>query len=210
MRHQRSRPTAPGRRPRTPGSRNERGAVLGELLLITSFVLLCAMAAVELGGGYRTRLTVSGSLRTATRVVANAGRQGSADWQAVLAMRSSIAEIPISQVDRVVVFKATATGLPIDASCFTSGVVLAKGVAGKCNVYDGTVLGTATAADFTSDGAVSCSGRFDVQWCPLDRIPETDRIGVWVQIRHRYVTRFFPSSVTLTDSLIMRIEPEIG
>ncbi len=201
---------APVLRARTANGRHERGAVLAELLVVASFILLCAMAAAEIGGGYRARLTVSGSLRTTTRVVASAGRDGSADWQGLLAMRSSIAEVSLAKVDRVVVYKATATGAPTDPACLTTAVVASKGVAGQCNVYDTTVLGTATASNFTADGASACTGRYDSQWCPLSRVPETDRVGVWVQIRHAYITQFMPSTVTLTDRFVMRIEPEVG
>ena len=82
-------------------------------------------------------------------------------------------------------------------------------MAGACNVYSSAAIASATAADFTADGAASCAGRFDSQWCPLGRQAETDLLGVWVTVRQEYATQFLPSFVTLTDRVIMRVEPEV-
>ncbi len=190
-------------------ARRERGAVLAEFLLFVPLILLCGLAAVEIGTAYRNRLTVSGALRTTARVAANAGNDGSADWQAVAAFRSSLSGISLADVDRVVIYKAAPNGDPLDPSCLSVVAVASRGVAGACNVYSSTLLAAATAADFTSDAAVGCSGNYDAQWCPIGRVAESDALGVWVRVRQNYATQFLPSHVNLTDRVIMRIEPEV-
>lgn len=191
-------------------SRRERGAVLAEFLIFVPLILFCGLAAVEIGTAYRDRLTVSSTLRTTARVATNAGNDGSTDWQAVSAFRSSVSDIPLSKVERVVIYKAAANGDPIDAACLTPAVVATRGVAGACNVYSSATIAAATAADFTADGALSCAGKFDAQWCPIGRLTEKDALGVWVRIRHDYATKFLPASVNLSDRVVMRIEPELS
>lgn len=194
---------------RTRNSRRSRGAILAEFLLIIPIIILFAFGAIEIGSAYRDRLTVSTALRTGTRVAANAGNDGSADWQSVAALRDAISEIPTANIDRMVIFKANADGTPADVRCFENSATMAGGVTGACNVYTGASLASATAAGFTADSDGSCGSNADKMWCPLGRVPELDMLGVWVSIRHDYVTRLFPSSVTLVDQIVMRLEPEV-
>ncbi len=53
---------------------------------------------------------------------------------------------------------------------------------------------------------------FDLNWCPFVRDVSakdgTDYVGVWVEFEHNWVTGLFGDSQTITETMIMRLEPK--
>jgi hypothetical protein len=37
-----------------------------------------------------------------------------------------------------------------------------------------------------------------------------DYLGVWIRVRHDFVTDFFGGSLTITDNAVMRLEPQLS
>jgi hypothetical protein len=99
------------------------------------------------------------------------------------------------------VFKATGPTSAVPAAC------LASAVAGTCNVYNQTDL-SITQAAFQSAGYSK-----DDAWAAASRVTSIrapggpDYLGVYVKAQHNSVFQIIVPSRTLTDTVVMRLEP---
>jgi hypothetical protein len=126
----------------------------------------------------------------------------------VQAVAQGAAAIDRSTIDRIVVYKGTSVDATVPNECLTAS----RGVADRCNVYYPSDFGR-PESDFGCD-----TGEIDRNWCPSTRKVARsaanggppDYVGVWVRVRHAYVTGLFGSARTLTDELLMRIEPRVA
>ncbi|MEL7209144.1 MAG: TadE/TadG family type IV pilus assembly protein [Actinomycetota bacterium] len=187
--------------------KRERGAALTEFALVAPVLVLVAVGIAEFGLAWRDSMTVSTALRSGARVAANEGSDRLADHQALLALDAGLAELPGTSIERVVVFNAGTDAEPAQA-CKDGTPSAATGR--QCNVYDAGDLDR-PAADFagTTTCAVTAPDRY---WCPLDRDDDQsgtlDTLGVWVRIRHDWITGLFPGGgLTMEDTTVMRLEP---
>jgi hypothetical protein len=201
-------------RPRTidpTRQRRERGVVLLEAAVCVQLLAILAFSIVDVGFAYRDKLTVNSAVRGTTRVIANAGTSVDADYQGLVTLRGALGSIPQAQVDRVVVYKADVNGNPTNPNCLLPAAEALHGYVNDCNVYSASEIFTATASDFTT-----CAGGLQEKFCPTNRVrpmsgalPATE-IGVWLSIRYTSRTKLFPfAQLTITDSAVMRLEPEV-
>ena len=205
MRRSRPRNIDPARQKR------ERGVVLLEAAVCVQLLAILAFSIVDVGFAYRDKLTVNSAVRGTTRVIANAGVSVDADYQGLVTLRGALGSIPQAQVDRVVVFKADVNGNPTNPNCLLPAAEALHGYVNDCNVYSASEIFTATASDFTT-----CAGGLQAKFCPTSRVrpmsgalPPTE-IGVWLSIRYTSRTKLFPfAQLTITDSAVMRLEPEV-
>jgi Flp pilus assembly protein TadG len=190
-------------------SRGEKGAALTEFVFIVPLLALIVAGVFEFGLAWRDSLTVSNALRSGARVGSNAGDDRLADYTILKSLEAALREVSSVQIQRIVIYKATTSNSAVPATCAAG-----TSVSGSCNVYDAADLAL-TSADFT--GTTSCSsGAPDAAWCPLDRENSqalgADYLGVWIRIRHNWVTGFFPpagTGLTMEDEAIMRLEPRV-
>jgi hypothetical protein len=80
-----------------------------------------------------------------------------------------------------------------------------------CNVYTAASLSLASTS-FSSTATGSCpSTAVDRYFCPLTRdvvqSTVTDYVGIYIQVRHDFVTKLFGANLTITDKLIVQLEP---
>ena len=191
--------------------KRERGVVLLEAAVCVQLLAILAFSIVDVGFAYRDKLTVNSAVRGTTRVIANAGVSVDADYQGLVTLRGALGSIPQAQVDRVVVFKADVNGNPTNPNCLLPAAEALHGYLNDCNVYSASEIFTATASDFTT-----CAGGLQAKFCPTSRVrpmsgalPPTE-IGVWLSIRYTSRTKLFPfAQLTITDSAVMRLEPEV-
>ncbi len=192
-------------------SREDRGIALLEFAMILPFLMVLVTGVLEFGSAFRDSLTVSNALRSGARVASNSGDERLADYGMIKGLEAAIRDVADSKINRIVVFDAaTLTEPPAACKAGTS-------VADVCNVYDPSDF-LRPQADFEAlnpfDPDLCHPTAPDAAWCPLERSTDqatgTDRIGVRIEVFLPYRTGLFPGSgLTVTDSVIMRLEPEI-
>jgi Flp pilus assembly protein TadG len=187
-----------------PHSDHERGATLLEFALIAPVLLLLIFGALEYGMFFKDYLTVSNVTRTGARVGSAAGSGADADYQILQAVKVAATALPggSNSIERVSIYRATSAGGGPSATCQTT-----SSAADRCNTY--------TASAFTQPVTkFGCgAGSIDSVWCPTTRGDSQaigpDYLGVWVKTTHGFVTKLFGTSRTITDGVVMRIEPKV-
>ncbi len=183
-----------------PRHRGERGAVLVEMAFVGPILIILAFGIVEFGGAWQYNTRLQTATRGAARTASNEGTSRSADYDGLLSIQSTLGS-KVSNVQRVVVYKADASDGAVPTACKTGSV------SGVCNSYPGSIFTTMTASSFSG----SCSSSLDRYWCPTtrdDSADSADYLGIWIQYQYTFVTHLFPGGgLTLTRSTVMRIEP---
>lgn len=197
-----------GRR-RARRARGERGAAVTEFVLIAPVLVLLVAAVLEFGLAFRDNMTMSNALRSGARVGSNAGRERLADYTILKAVEAAMAEVPTSQIQRIIVYKADTANSAVPSSCLS--VTPPGGVTGVCNVYNPASL-SLPESEFS--GTTCSASAPDRWWCPVSRQSQqalgADYLGVWMEIEYDYVTHLFPGDgLTLRDRAIMRLEPRL-
>ena len=147
-------------------------------------------------------------MRAAGRTVASQSNDGTADYYALQALKAGLSGIPTAAIGRIVIYNATSSTAP-DPLCLSTAAP--GGQTGKCNVYTAASFSLASTS-FSSTATGSCPGAaVDRYYCPLTRnvvqATGTDYVGVYIQVRHDFFSKLFGSSLTITDKLIVRLEP---
>jgi Flp pilus assembly protein TadG len=196
------------------------GSILAELALITPFMIVLVLGILEFGTAYRERSNLSSALRSAARIEAGTGAGRSADYLALQSFYAQMSQAKNLTVNKVVVFKTTSsTGAPLDPTCFTSS---SGSSANACSVYTWSQVtqigqdsgGTVLSNNFGTSGT-TCSGTaWDVNWCPLNRQVQQsdppDFVGVYASATYNSLTGLLPTTVTMTDQAVYRIDPEVS
>lgn len=184
----------------------ERGSILVEFAIVAAGLVILLLGMFEIGGLWTTHQVVSQASRTGARVGSQLGTAAEADQGVLLAIEAALAD-QAADVTRIVIYEAGATG-EMPSACETA----AAGYVGsdRCNVYDHTHMAHLTSPGWWGSGT-SC-GTADANWCPA-----TDRddsqytatyLGVYVEIKHHYLTSFFGGGgTTISDTTVMRLEP---
>jgi Flp pilus assembly protein TadG len=188
----------------------ERGAALTEFAVIVPVIAVLLCGLVEFGFAWQDKMTVESAVRAGARTGSSIGNERLADHAIIEGVKSALNDIGISNVQYLVVYKATTADGAVPAACSGSTPASQNGL---CNVYTGAQLTSLTQASFT--GTSSCAADApDKYWCPTSRqdvqAAGTDFVGVWVKASHPTVTNFFGSTITMTGTAVMRIEPNEG
>lgn len=188
----------PARRPR-----HERGAALVESALVLPLFCLIIFSTIEFGLAFRSYLTLTNTVREAARFASILGNDPDADFQVVSGIVASFADQHGATLQTVSIYKSTGP-----SSTSASGGLAAcrtASVTNTCNTYTGAAL--TTAANGWACGGTS-PDRF---WCPTSRkvllTDPPDYIGVYIQIRHQGLTGAVGLTKTLTEDIVMRLEP---
>jgi hypothetical protein len=178
--------------------RSERGATLLETALVLPMLLLLAIGLAEVAMLVIDEMAVANAAREGARVGSAAGRytQGSIDADTLIlrSVEQAACHIEHGQLLGVTVFEADAAGnLPADPN--------------KINYYEPSGALNCNAAGVTS---LTCQN--GCPWVPAsrnDKLPTPANLGVMVEYEHNPVTGLFPfpSTLTLSDRAVMRIEP---
>lgn len=214
--------------------RGDDGAIIVEAALILPILMAMLAGVVDVGVGFRDRLTMQGAVRTAGRVGAASQNSPNADRSILTALNASISKAQNFVVDRVVIFYSqpvvsSSTPASITTACATTAPSGATGSgvntgASHCNIYSLSQMQQAAAGtgSFTSSVG-TCGTNWDRFWCPPD--PSTtngvgrkvllldngglgpDYLGVYVVATYTPFTRIFRSSVTMIDQVVVRLEP---
>lgn len=167
------------------------------------------LGVVEFGFAFFDYLTTSNMSRIGARTGSTLGNTSTADYQILQKLAQSTASMPTSQIQAIVIYKASGIGAAPTSGCLTGSV------SGTCNFY--TAANFATAQNQFGCGA-SSPDRF---WCPTTRLvgasaPQSgqtatgppDYIGVYIKVLHPNITGLFGGSFTYIDSTVIRIEAQ--
>jgi len=186
----------------------ESGAALVELLIVMGVLVVLVFGIIEFGNGWKNKLEVETAARAGARVGSSLGNDRLADYGLLQGTKSALANLGLSNVDYVVVYKSTTTNGQVPAACSGSTPTSQTNV---CNVYTGSQLNTLTQASFT--GTTSCTGSSpDRFWCPVTRknvqSQGADYLGVWIKADSATLTAFFGSPLEIQSRAVMRLEPK--
>lgn len=144
----------------------------------------------------RTHLSVGTATEDAVRRGSVEGKSPTADFEILQAVRSDLV-VGKDDINRVVVYKPASIGADPPASCLAGA-----SIPGVCNVYTGDDL-LRPKADF------GCLSGLDASWCPTtrsDKVESPDVIGVYIEVNHEYLTKFFGDGITLSRVSMLPIE----
>ena len=189
------------------------GSLLAELALVLPLLVMLVLGIFEFGLVYREKANLSAALRSAARIDTTNGTARNADYQALQSFYAQMAQAKNITVNKVVIYKTTASdGAPLDATCITTS----NGVVGKCNVYTWAQITSMGSDPDTHFGTTTtCSaGAWDTKFCPLNRkdrqTDPPDYVGVWASVTYKSSTGMLPTTVTLTDKAVYRIDPKVS
>lgn len=209
----------------------DRGAVMIEAIIVLPLVVLMVLGISEFGFIFRSTITVASTSRSAARVSSNVANARGADYETLQTIIASLgsSSIDLEDVEHVLIYNATDLDT-VPANCFSaSGVPTSSSITGReCNHYGEVEFlnlaadpaGAASAFGLAADGTplpanptdACLSTDIDRFFCPLERDrtpnPNTEYVGVWIQVRHEYFTGILPwEAITLEDKTVMGIEP---
>jgi Flp pilus assembly protein TadG len=187
--------------------RADDGVAVVETAIVLPFLVLLMLGIWEFSNGWQANLNVQATVRAAARTGSGLGNDRAADYSILQAAKAGLTKFATADVQRVVVYKATAVDGAVPAACINGP----SSPTDFCNVYTGAQVNTLTLADFT--GTTGCNpGSPDAAWCPTSRSvtqANPDYVGVYIRVLSRYQTGFFPGSgITIEKTMVMRLEPK--
>ena len=199
------------RRRHRSSRKRERGSVLVEAVLGFPLLALLMIGTLEFGMAWRDSTTVSTALRSSARTAATLGNSSSADYYALQSLKAGLSGIPAGAISRIIIYNANSSNTP-PSNCLTMTAPGGQTTSGaQCNVYTAASLALPSTS-FSTGATGSCpASAVDRYFCPLTRDVSqasiTDYLGVYIQVRHDFVSRMFGTSLTIKDKLIVQLEP---
>ncbi len=177
---------------------------------MTPIIFLFLFSIFEFGFAFRDYLAVGNSTRDGAREASVAGNVADADYRTLRAIQRASAALPDGSIGRIVVFEATGPDATVPAACTTS-TSAAVLTANSCNIYLADDFNVPKDG-FGCDPTPNPDPDPDRFWCPADRIVSVgtglDYVGIWMSVRHDYITGMFGTGVTFEDTTILKVEPQ--
>ena len=202
---------------RTP-TRSDGGATIIEFAFIALLLFTMIFGIFEFGMVFRSRTTTVDAAAEGARVGAIQGPYRTslgetADFSIIKVIRENTSAIDPEDITRIVIFKGSSSGAGSPASQVPAACKAGTPQPDKCNVYDPKTafervqVGNASYFDCDANPASpACS------WNPSLRrngpdSSDIDHLGVWIQVRHPFVTGLFGQTLTMQSASIVRLEP---
>jgi len=191
--------------------RSERGAALVEAAIVTPLFLALIFVMIESGFLLHNYLLATSASGDAVRSASVGGSSREADFLVLQSLQHGLAAFDPEDVEAIVVYRADGPNDLVPRGCLSVPVPADL----ACNRYDNTDFFLAyTDADGRAGANWGCGATArDAQWCPLGRQVGLsdpggpDHVGVYVQIRHHYLTGFLGKGRSLEINRVSRIEP---
>ena len=194
---------------RARSRRGERGSAIIEAALATPVFFLMLFGVMEIGLLLRTDLTTTHASRDGARAASVFGREAETDFLVLQTIRHGIDAIGVDDIEYVVIYRLASPTDVMDPACRTTSQV------GICNRYVRADFDL--ALDYTNGNPTPnfrCGpAAVDRFWCPGDRdssIETADYVGVFIETEHQYITGFFGENQRLSETTVIRIEPELN
>jgi Flp pilus assembly protein TadG len=173
----------------------DRGSVLVEAAFIFPVVFFICLAIFEYGMLFAAQSTTESSTRDGARYASanfavSGGNQAAADQVATAVDQDLSARTGFDTPIQMVVYKADANGNPTGGFGTCSADCYVYSWNGSSFVYN-------PAASFPWTNPQACVSTGNT----------IDTIGVYVQLRHNYITNAFGSSQTIKEHTVSRLEP---
>lgn len=189
----------------------ERAAAAVEAAIVTPLLILVFFGIIEFGLLFRNYLGLGNAALDGVRTASVAGNDELADYRMLRALDRGAASLPRGSITKIVVWKASGPTDTLPVQC-TGDVGFDDGTV-QCNVYGPTAL-SFSEAEFGCDPLANPRPDPDRFWCPGDRVTQLglglDYVGIYVEMEHEYVTGMVGSDRTLTETAILRLEPDLS
>ena len=199
-------------------ARNTRGAVLVEFAVIVPILLVPLLVGVlEYGFLWNKVHTLESASRAGARVGATGclhdagvadgcdnGNKETDDMNILAAVNAALGNLR-TDVLYIVVYRADSAGGAPTPTCAAGAPSSSTGI-GWCNVYNPTDMAAAAAGNSSS---FTCTTKSQY-WCPTSRRRGQigqDYLGVYIASNHNYVTSFWGSSRSVSDTAVFAWSP---
>lgn len=172
---------------------DERGAALVETAILIPVVILVTFGLIEFSSAYQSSSVASAAARSGARVASAEALLPTYATDAAAAAATALHTIPSSEPVEMWVYKAAANGFPEsgDFTNCTSNCIKYPWLPGT-RTFD-TANPTGGGWPYTTQNACNQNA-----W---------DSVGVYVKLRHQFLTRLFGTTITLADHAVFRLEP---
>ena len=193
--------------------RNERGSVLVEAAATATVFFTLLFGVLEAGFLMSDYLATTSGARAATRAATTKGNDADADYAILRQMKRETSALPTSNIDKIIIFKATGPGAAVPSACLTATLhqgISDSGTNTYCNVYDRTDF---TAASSKFGCTTAYPTYYDCGWDPKTRKVAVstgvtpDYIGVYIKVTHPAITGFFMKNYTFSSTVVYPLEP---
>ena len=174
----------------------ERGAALVETAILIPVILLITFGLIEFSAVYQSASVSAGAARSAARTASAEARLPTYATDAAVAAATALKTVAPDEPIEMYVYKSNDKGYPgaagntSFATCTTNCIRYAWIPASKSfDTANPTGSGWPAASQNACDTA---------NW---------DSVGVYVKLTHKYLTKLFGATITLTDHAVFRLEP---
>lgn len=194
--------------------RGERGAALLEAAIVTPLFFTLIFGIFEFGLLFRDSLTTTNSGKQGARAASVSGQRPDADYLILRSIEHGIQAMGTDELELIVVFRASGPDDAVPTACLTSSQLDGGPGTTACNRYTAADLALEIDDSSGNDlGNFRCSTTaVDRYWCPVDRETSisagVEYVGVYVETSHSFITGLFGDGTTLTETTILRLEPE--
>ncbi len=199
--------------PRQPSLRHpswrQRGAVIVETALVAPLLIALLVGIGEFGLAWHADNTVATVLRSTVIDHARHSSDRFSDLDLIQRVRDDVDDP--GSISWVMIYRSSAGSTKPPSACATAANALSSGtggVTGRCVIFSGDFIATATRDDF--DDPV-CDDDPDMTFCPITRAADfatTDRLGVAIRYRYRWLTGMIPGGgITIQDQAV---SPQLG
>ncbi len=198
-------------------TRRERGAALTEAAFVTPVFFALIFGIFEIGLLFRNSLTTSNATVQGARAASVHGNAVDTDYLVIRSIEHGLQAMALEDLEMVVIFRADGPNATVPAQCLiaSQNYDATNPTSPACNRYE--------PADFFKEivnpvtgiptGNFGCGpASIDRYWCPDDREVSlsagTDYLGIYIETNHHFITGFFQDGRPLTETKIVRLEPD--
>jgi len=176
--------------------REERGAVLVEMAILFPVVILITFGLIEFSSAYQSAAVAASTSRSAARTASAEAMLSGYATDAAAAAATALKNVPADEPIEMWVYRANDKGYP-----GADGNTSFSSCSTKCISYQWvpSTRSFNTASPGGSGWAANTQNACSVSnW---------DSVGVYVKLRHKFITRLFGTTIDLTDHAVFRLEP---
>jgi hypothetical protein len=175
------------------GAAAERGAALVETVVLLPLVLLIVFGIIEFSSAYHDASVTSDASRAGGRIASAQARNPSYATNAAESVAAALKTLPSDAPQELWIYRANAEGYPgvghDFTTCGTDCIKYTWDPGAEDWLYD-----TPTGGGWDAEDHQVCAEPFD-------------QIGIYVRIRHDFVTNLFGATIDLDDHSVFRFEP---
>jgi len=173
--------------------RGERGAALVETVVLLPLVLLIVFGIVEFSSAYHDASVTSDASRAGGRIASAQARNPSYATNAAASVAAALRTLPDDAPQELWIYSANNEGYPGTGDDFAS-------CTDKCIKY----TWDPDTSDWNYDAVSGGGWNSDTHQVCAEPF---DQIGIYVSIRHDFVTNLFGANIDLDDHSVFRFEP---